>query len=316
MKMRYPFLSISIMLVVLPAGCTEEVASPVGVEEPFAMYGILNPRLSTQTIMVSPTDRLLVDYPGSIDAVLTSTDLESGETITWKDSVVTGERGQIDHVFWADFRPPFDRDYRVEAVRSDGAATSAVAHVPDFVEATAEADAEGNLDILIAGEGFHLLRIDLVYQMRLYGLHERWLPDPCDHRPFSHTVAYDGEESEAANGIRFRVAFLADLQRIDQRYNPHPGRYGLALMGMTVELLVADKAWDPPGGERDVFDENTLADPGVMTNTTNGFGLVAGGYNHQRAVFPPRDVVVRTPFLDGIVRPPADCLNYCGCGEE
>lgn len=305
---------MGVLLLMGILGCEEDVAAPSGLESPFSIYGIVNPRLPIQTLMVSPIDARLTDYPVGIDAAVTSTDLETGETITWRDSIATGERGQVDHVFTADFRPPFGRDYRVAVTRSDGATTSALVHIPELVDVTADADSEWNLDIVVAGAAFHLLQFDVVYEFQFYELHSPGCAGDSlflSRSAFAHAFEYGGEEIRFGEGYRLRIDLEADHRRLEHLYNGHPGIQGLALMGMGARLIVAEEAWDPPGG---VFDENTLADPDVMTNTINGFGLVAGGYNHERSVYPPEDVIVRTRFLDGFVRPPrGDCTTYCEC---
>jgi len=300
---------LSILLLVLLGACEDQVAAPSRMEEPFSMYGIINPRLFFQTVGIAPIQPLLHDYPASLDAVVTSTDLQTDETITWRDSVVTGDRGQLDHVFYAEFLPEFGRTYRVEAVRSDGAATSAIARVPELVEVSAETDTEQRLQILITGERFNLLSIEVIYQLRLHAFAD---PDPCSTEPFTHTVDYTGTESEIEHGFGFRVRLPLDRNDIESAYVRRPSEYGVALMRMDVRLVVGDEDWDPPGGD---FDPNTLSDPDVMTNTTNGFGLVAGGYNHDAVAFPPVSAIAATRFYDYVVRPPADCYDYCGCGQ-
>lgn len=301
-------VSWALCLAILLPGCTEEVAAPLGKDEPFSMYGILIPSREFQTISVSPIQPLLFDYPAALDATVSSTDLETGQKVIWKDSVSTGDRGQREHVFWAEFVPEFGHAYKVEAVRSDGATTSAVAHIPERVVVDARGDADDNLQVLVSGKAFRLNRIELIYQLRLT---ERSDPNPCLWRPFTHVVSYTGEEYPVENGYGFDVNLGLDHFNMELFYVRTPNVHGLALMGLSVRMLVADPAWNPPGGE---FDANTLSHPDVMTNTTNGFGLVAGGYEYRRAAYPSEEVIAGTKFFDFMIRPPSDCFDYCSCG--
>jgi hypothetical protein len=271
------------------------------------MYGILNPRLTVQTIGVAPIEPQLYDFPETIDAVLQTTDLETGETITWRDSVVTGERGQIDHVFVAEFMPEFGSSYRVEAIRSDGAVTSAVARIPELVEVTTRTDDQAELEIRVLGENFSLLDVEVTYLARIV----YWLePKPCESPAVSMSFSYRGKGIETDNGFLVPINMERDHNDMELERAGHPAT-DLALLGMRVRLLIGDADWDPPGG---VFDANVLAHPDVMTNTTNGFGLVAGGYNHERSVYPSEEAVAATRFQDFIVRPPpGNCLDYCDC---
>ena len=65
-------------LIALTTGCEEDVASPSGVEGPFSLNGIINPRLETQTLLVSPIEDLLKPLHSLIDAVVISQDRTSG----------------------------------------------------------------------------------------------------------------------------------------------------------------------------------------------------------------------------------------------
>ena len=305
---KAPTVLLIILLSAL-AACEADVSAPRDMEDPFSMYGILNPRLSVQTIGVAPIEPLLYDFPETIDVLLQTTNLETGETIIWRDSVVPGEPGQIDHVFTAEFMPAFGSSYRVEAIRSDGAATSAVARVPELVEVTTRTDDQGELEILVLGDEISLLDAEVTYSARIV----YWLePKPCEPTAASVSMSFSYRRRgvETGNGFRVPINMERDHNDMELELAVHPAN-DLALLGMRVRLLIGDADWDPPGG---VFDANVLAHPDVMTNTTNGFGLVAGGYNHERSVYPSEEAVAATRFQDFIVRPPGDCVNYCDCG--
>lgn len=89
------WLVIVFTAVLILGACEEEVAAPSGLDKSFSMYGIINPRRSMQTVLVSTVERFLSDYAPSIDATVRSTDLKTNETITWRDSVVASERARL-----------------------------------------------------------------------------------------------------------------------------------------------------------------------------------------------------------------------------
>ena len=61
---------VSLLIILSLAGCEEDVAGPTGVDEPFSLYGVFNPRLPVQTVLVAPTEDLLVPRSGDpLDAV-------------------------------------------------------------------------------------------------------------------------------------------------------------------------------------------------------------------------------------------------------
>lgn len=89
------------------------------------MYGVLTPDRDTQSVRIYlPEDFPTLGSPEPLDVNVTSTDQQSGERRTWKDSVLVQPNGQYEHVFWSPFRAEFNREYRVEAVRRSDGATS------------------------------------------------------------------------------------------------------------------------------------------------------------------------------------------------
>ncbi len=309
------------LLILFPVlmGCEEDVAAPSRLDEAYSMFGIINPRLDTQSVVVSPIEPLLFDYPDSIDAAVTLTDLASGETTTLRDTTMVGERGQRDFAFLAAFRPEFGGSYRVDVARSDGAVTSAVANVPPEVDVTYDDSGSHIAHVSVVGDAFHLLSIDVLYTIRFFDT--RFMEDPCDSPAYTYAIPYTHKESGTEDGYRLAVDVAHDHSRVMALYSAdrpiawRPLVNGFALMQMGVRLLVGEEAWDPPGG---TFDENALAHPDIMTNVENGYGFVGGGYNHDGDVVPSEDVVDATLFFDFVVRPgeggdEKTCADYCGC---
>lgn len=102
---------------------------------PFSIYGYLDLGAETQWVRVTPIRQELVPGPGPIDAVVTLEHVESGRVVTLRDSLFTysdpglGSVGYA-HNFWTTEPLEPGATYRLRAVRSDGAETSAVVEMP------------------------------------------------------------------------------------------------------------------------------------------------------------------------------------------
>ena len=114
------------------AGCSEDVNPVAGTDHVFSFYGVLTPQADTQWVRVFPVEmRLEPAHAPSIDAVVTSTDQQTGARQTWRDTVLTVFDGGPDAVngyfFWAPLTPGYGNAYRIDVERSDGVAAHATA---------------------------------------------------------------------------------------------------------------------------------------------------------------------------------------------
>jgi hypothetical protein len=310
---RITLLLIPLILTLL-VGCEDDVAGPAGVDEPFSMYGIINPRLKQQTLLVSPIEDLLYPLDSSIDAEVTSTDLTTGNEYAWKDSVVANETGQLDHVFWAEFRPEFGSRHRIEVVRSDGEVTSVVAEVPATVTIEEEDSGTRFHEVTTYGEAIRLIRVDVLYGVRGYIIGQDSL-GPYSTYTFSRT----GEQEKVEGGWRVTVNLNTDYEPMRSLYFldhgwilSNPACAGLGLFDLTISLTIGSEDWNPPGG---TFDPNVLVQPGTLTNVENGFGFVAGGYNEEHALYPSTVTLDETgffDFIDGRTPEVRGCGQYVG----
>lgn len=293
------------------SACEEDVLAPPDLDMPFSMYGILNPQRPVQTIAVSPIEPLLNRYPDSLDAVVSSTDLQSGDVVIWKDSVTTGERGQTDHIYWAELLPEYGRDYLVEVERSDGATSSAVASIPEQVEVSHESSASQFLDIYVSGNDLTIHRAYVVYAVRGYNI---FISDVCETDEDHLSLDYDIDPTWKGDGYRIRINLEKDHFRLRNKYNMSwiMGISRLALTEIKIVVLIGDPS-------RHFVD--TLRDVSVnifntSSNVKNGFGFVSGTYEHEYRAFPSKEVVDASEFFDFMLRPPAECLDYCRCRDH
>lgn len=263
-------------------------------------------------------ERLLTPLGDSIDAVVTSTNLETGELSVWRDSASINATGQTDHVFWSEFRPGFGTHHRMRVKRSDGAATFVSVEIPVEVSIDQEDTGTRYLHAHVRGGDVRLIRADIIYSLR----HN---PNPCLTPQGEFSVSYTGEEIQTENGWRIEINLGIHYDRLRSRYHnrfpevAHPKcigaceeEPGLAFMGMVVSLTVGSDMWDPPG---ETFNDRILVHPGTLSNVENGFGFVGGGYNKSASLFPSSVSISDTWFHDYLMRPPSDCYDYCSCGQ-
>jgi hypothetical protein len=133
---RPRWLVAILLAAMLAAGCDhpfdpfeEDAAGP------FSIFGYLDVNADVQWIRVMPIRQNLLAEPAPIDAVVTLEHLGSGRVVTLRDSLFgfadprLGGVGYV-HNFWTTERLEPEATYRLTAVRSDGAATTALIEMP------------------------------------------------------------------------------------------------------------------------------------------------------------------------------------------
>ncbi|MEX1181961.1 MAG: hypothetical protein WEF86_01915 [Gemmatimonadota bacterium] len=108
---------------------------------PFSIFGYLDLTADTQWIRVTPIRQGLLTDPAPIDVVVTLEHLGTGRVVTLRDSVFTFADLQLDavgyaHNFWTTERLEPEATYRLRALRSDGAATTALIEMPPELAVT------------------------------------------------------------------------------------------------------------------------------------------------------------------------------------
>ena len=278
---------LACLLAVSLSACEEDVVAVLGTDLPFSMFGVLTPDSDTQWVRVFPIEgRLEPAPPGPLDAQFISTDLLTGETRVWRDSLIQEENDQFAHVFWSSFLTPFGRAYRLAVERPDGAGSQVEVAVP--VEATLVMPprtelAPALLPVFIEGDVPNLIRIEVNYRYRFR--------TPAGIDMGSATISYDGKQSRVEGGWLITLTPASDLrviQRLLEQNIVIDTRIGLKLTKLTFSLIVANAEWDPPGG---VFDAEVLVQPGTLSNVENGFGFVGAGYR-LLSTWVPLDTII------------------------
>jgi hypothetical protein len=291
-------LTFWIGCVLLLGGCETTVDPSIGSDQAFSLYGVLQPEADTQWVRVYPIEDALTPTPPTpLDATLTSTALETGQSQTWRDSVVQESSGDYAHVYWFPFQVEHGRTYRLAATGPHGTAQVDV-DVPapaDLVVQPPQINYTGViLPVLVNNTVPHLLGVEVEYFFQ-YDFAASAGSEPPLLRV---TESYDGTQRRTDAGwiipITLTVDFLTLRQRLDNAdlWNP---RHGLVMVNMTLRLTVANEEWDPPNG---TFDADVLVQPGTMSNVENGFGFVGSGYRLDNTWTPEIETLVAAGWTD------------------
>jgi hypothetical protein len=153
-----------LLTTILASGCDhpfEPYQEDVGA--PFSIFGYLDLRADTQWIRVMPIRQSLLADPAPVDAVVTLEEVGSGRIVTLRDSLFAFEDRGVDgvayaHNFWTTERIQPGTTYRLEAVRSDGVASTATVETPPDLELTLQYTNPGRWEFGLPGVGpFQLL---------------------------------------------------------------------------------------------------------------------------------------------------------------
>jgi hypothetical protein len=256
-----------LLTTILASGCDhpfEPYQEDVGA--PFSIFGYLDLRADTQWIRVMPIRQSLLADPAPVDAVVTLEEVGSGRIVTLRDSLFAFEDRGVDgvayaHNFWTTERIEPGTTYRLEAVRSDGvASTATVAMPPELVLSIQYWEISGQSGLWEPRRLFvhaeHPLYVDLFYTV--------W-------------------EMDAERGVP------PVRMRLDPRAT-NPGRWEFGLPGVgpfqlldmppymdmvrrEVRLAVAGSDWPYGPG----LPDTDIAIPGKLPSTVeNGIGSVVG----------------------------------------
>lgn len=295
--MRTLLLGILIVSAALLGGCETSVDPVVGTERAFSLYGVLQPRADTQWVRVYPIeDQLTPTPPTPLDASVTSTLLETGQTQTWRDSVIQDPSGNNAHVFWHPFRVAHGRTYQLEVTGPRGRTLVEVA-VPDsaaLILQPPEVTPTGVFTpVLINSAVPRLLHLEVEYYFQ-YDFSENQAGSPLLRATRSYAGAQRREDGGWVVPINLVRDFLILREQLDAAdlWNP---LHGLVMVNMTLRLAVVNDEWNPPGG---TFDADALAQPGTMSNVENGFGFVGAGYRLEETWTPDIETLTRAGWTD------------------
>lgn len=316
----HPLRAALLAACLLLSGCDADVIPLVDADRHFSLYGVVNPRADSQSVVVFPIEDTLRPLPDApLDATVTSTDLETGETVVWRDSVVTSAEGAV-HVFWAPFRAAYGHTYRIVVAGADGDVSSATVAVPpeaDLVVVPAEPTSPPRQAVRVTAPVDRLNRVLVSYLISArvppaaFSLAPTAPPRPS--LPGFEPPAGDPPEADSSDGLvvqrvtaffdygpqavkeadgwHIDIALSADFRKIRDAvrgFGRYDLTYGIRLDSMEIRMIAANAEWDPPDG---VFNPEQLVQPGTLSNVVQGFGFVGAGYRLEARWLPTPDVL-------------------------
>ncbi|MDE2646756.1 MAG: hypothetical protein OXI05_13100, partial [Bacteroidota bacterium] len=115
----YKHLAFVGIIFLLLSACSETVETRLQLEYPFSVFGIINPKADTHAVRIFEIKQnIALVRPDPIDAHVTTTQIQSGEVYTWRDSVVQLEDGDYRHVYWSEFNASMGETYHLKIRRS------------------------------------------------------------------------------------------------------------------------------------------------------------------------------------------------------
>ncbi len=268
--------------------CEQTIEPLVGEDRPFTLWGFLDAHADTQRVRVFTIEqRLGTDRGGPIDAVVTSTNIGTGEVIEWTDEEVVFSDSSVGHVFYAAFRASYESSYRLDVRRPDGATASATVTIPPAVRVEL-VDAPNRIvvPVFIHGKPPNLVGVNVLYDAATLPPANPWppgTPAPPGYE-LAVSVPYDGQEEPTDDGWYFEVNLRSDFAIIQDTYTLNClSADHIGLRRIKFQFLAADEQWAPPGGS---FDPNLLIEPGAFSNVENGYGFFGGGYSVSEGWLP------------------------------
>ena len=259
---RIFILVLAIAAAAMTAGCETAVDPFQPSDMYFSIGGVIDASAETQFVRLSPLRRSAVISPDPLDAVVTTTDLATGETAVWRDSVFALVPSGIAHNVWTTFDFEAGHTYRFEARSPEGNVSSAVVDLPEAVpEVVIQIPPFSSTAIINVLNVEKLADLRLIFCGRVAG---SGLVERVDI-PLIERV------SEFQHGFTTRVeAFeLARQNDIDQIY------------WIRVLAMGAGEEWP----DFEDVDEETLALAETLSNVENGAGYL-GGVTSRLAYWP------------------------------
>ena len=290
-----PTFLACLLACLLALGCAESVETRVEIDRPFSVFGLINPKADTNAIRVFEIEsEIRLVRPDPIDAVVTTTLMQTGDTQAWQDSVIQLADGDYRHVFWAEFSASAGETYRLEVTRSDGETTWAETTVPppvtlEVLEPDTLIAREALQPIFIRGGPPTLPRIDVEYIVvgfRAGGSVPIFKPV---------TFNYAGKPTQQSGGWLLEIDLIEDFKVIFQVFDTDAEVTTeiIDLREIRVRVHVGDENWVSPIG---VFDAEFLVEPGTFSNIENGFGFFGSAYIESTTFRPPLTLIRRAGF--------------------
>lgn len=260
--------------VVLLLGACETTVDPIrSSDRTFSLSGLINAGADTQFVRVERIrDSVAVGAPPTLDARVTLTNVESGESTVLRDSFATIRPGVRSHLFWAPVTPAPGATVEVRVTGSDGSSAVATVTLPGRApELVATVDADMPCDLDEFGGGRQENRFEVYIQS----------PDPlagviASYRVYGSSSRFSHSEDvvEQTNRFRALIRHEEDLERVSgpRRCGGCPCRSDFNRKSVRVIAATAGPDGPPLSG----ITREAVARPDSLSNVRGGAGYVGG----------------------------------------
>jgi len=283
MKRLIPALFV--LIAVFMGGCDDTVNPFVEEDRFYTLFGYLDTATDEQYVRVIP---LRQDFAGiddtSIDATVTTLEVESGNTTVWQDSVITYSDGSVGHVFHAPFTPIPGWTYELRVTRSDGIQTAATTTIPLITDVELD---DPTISIAAVFQKIRWSNVDSEpFRVEVWYRFLNFAPG----QPFLNAVIPYGNADEKYGKFvqddkwEVLVRLTTDKEDVTKELGVSDDAEPF-LMSVGMRLTMTNDSWRPPDG---VFDREVLVQPGTFSNVNKGFGFFGSvnQYTHEWTLDP------------------------------
>lgn len=232
----------------------------------FSIYGFLDASADTQWVRVMPVREDLFYEPKPIDATVTLTHVESGESVIMNDSLFAYAHNRYAWNFWTTMDVQPDQTYQIVAERPDGKSSSSTVQLPENFPVPVVTEAVNDDNVLerlfIHIEGVERLAdVQTLFHVRFVQSGEEVLI------PFSHLK---DTTRRFPNDFDIQIDILEEELEVNNRI----GSSASTVEIFRKQIFVAAAGPDYPHFA--TIDEPTVFRPDGVTNIENGTGYLAG----------------------------------------
>lgn len=254
--------SVVIAVLIVVAGCDTAVDPFQTSTNYFSIGGVIDASADTQFVRVTPLRRKVSIPAEPLDAIVTTTDLVTGETVVWHDSLFTLHMGGVAHNVWSDFDFKPGRSYRFEVSAPEGRVSTAVVALPDT---------------------FPEIVIQIPMGSPTATINVPDVEDLADLR-----IIFCGRESESASIQRVDIPLINRASRYQEGFTTRVAAYDIAAtagLSRVYWIRILAMAAGPDWPDFDQLDGETLALHDSYSNVENGVGFL-GGVTSRLAYWP------------------------------
>ncbi len=251
------------------AGCEEEVNPFVEEDRFFTMFGYLDTASNEQFLrVIELRTEFAAGGEQGIDALVTTTEVETGVITVWRDSLVSFYDGTVGHIFVGNLRPVPGLHYTVDVTRSDGkraSATTLVPAQPNVILSEAQAAFVGvTQKVVWPTINFIPFKVEVWY---------RTIDTASPGLPFREAVVLYGDDNgrvgkQTVDGWEILIRYAEDKKEVTNQLGFGEGDQPI-LLSLGMRITMSDEKWRPPDG---LFNTEILVQPGTFSNVEGGFG--------------------------------------------